>query len=238
MAKVKISEAVSIFLDEINGGDAEYRKAYAMGIRGWRELNWGVTGVVKTATICIDSDLTGKLPEDFIKEEKVGVLNINGGISALTRNNNLTNELSCGNDEDYNNEGIVGFTRETIDGYPLRELYGIGSNNNIGEFRIEKESGRILLGMNSCHREIVIEYLGSEEIDGEYCINELAVEALVAYIRYRWHIAKKGATAFDKQFFKQEWIAERDKARYRIKAPMLQDLNQSSRKSTKMGLRS
>src|SRR5690606_38149757 len=87
---IKLSEIVGMALDQFNLGKQEYARFYRFAIRGLRNLNWDVTGTAKEVPIPVSCDLTAPLPDDFLKEIKVGVAGPDGQISALTRNNNLS----------------------------------------------------------------------------------------------------------------------------------------------------
>lgn len=241
MARVNIKNAVSEFLDEINGGPAEFARAYRMAVIGSKELRWDITGHIKTASLCVECDLTVKLPEDLIKVIKVGVANHNGEIATLTKNNDLSFDTGlCGKvmTEDIleydvrNNWNDGGFNSY------INQSLGRGSYNTIGEYRLSTEEGKIVLSPEFCYSEIVIEYLGSSDEDGELYINEVAAPALVAYIRWKWHVAKKGATSFDKQYYQNEYHREKQNAQMRINGPSLSDMQQNARQHTKMGIKS
>src|SRR5690606_38312270 len=112
-----------------------------------------------------------------------------GEIASLTENNNLSFDISSGAECGvldfplplYNDRGGLG----TMVG---NASYGIGSNTVIGEYRINKEEGLIYLSPDYCFDTVTIEYLGKPVVDGEYCIDELASEALLSFLRWQWAI--------------------------------------------------
>ncbi len=72
MATIKISQAVSYFLDSENYGDAEYSKAYRLAIRCLRnEIELDIDGKICKERICIGKDRIAKLPDNFIREIEV-----------------------------------------------------------------------------------------------------------------------------------------------------------------------
>jgi hypothetical protein len=235
----KLSQVVGIFLDEIQGGQAEYARCYRMAIRGWKELELDITGVPKTVLLTVSCDKTVDLPDNFIKETNVGVLNEKNEIASLTRNDNLISDLDDCATVQYDNTDFLNFEDdERFDQYIYQQSYGRGSYNTIGEFKIDMGANRIILNPDFKYSEITVEYLGREEFEGEYTIDTRLVDALVAYIRWRYNIGKKGVSFGIAQAMMQEYIREKNNAKFRIKRPTIPDMNQSSRIHTKMSLKS
>lgn len=233
---IQVSEVVGWFLDEINGGKAEFARAYRIAIRGWRELNWDVTGSLKTTSLEVDCDLTAKLPDDFLNHISIGVVNSNGKIATLTRNDRLT--MECSDDEYFSSEEWYMNDSNLSILTASRSSLGIGSNNNIGEYRVDRGSNRIILNPDFCYRDVVLEYVSNGQEEGRECINELASEALLAYLRWKWHVAKKGVNRGDKLDYRSEYYNQKRLAKYRIRKPKLQEMNQASRENTKQGIKS
>lgn len=234
MAKVKLSQAVSYALDEMNYGDAEYARAYRFAIRALDDLNLDITGEITREVLCVNNDLTVDLPDNFIKETRVGVYGQNGKIIGLTRSNNLTSNIYCDTSDDSN---PVYYTSDEHFGGFVNQSLGRGSYTNIGFFNIDYTARKIYLNAEFTYSEIVIEYLKREEVDGEYCIDERLLEAVAAYIRWKWSIAKKGTSIGERREYERLWHKEKENAKYRIKRPMLQDFNRDARESVKEGIK-
>jgi len=235
----KLSAVVGIFLDEIQGGQAEYARCYRMAIRGWKELELDITGVPLTVFLPVASDNTADLPDNFIKETNVGVLNGKGEIASLTRNNNLISNLDGCATVQHDTDILAFDNDEKFDNYIYQQAsYGLGSYNHIGEFKVDMSANLIILNPDFNCGEIVLEYLGREEFEGEYTIDTRLVDALAAYIRWRYNIGKKGVGFGTAQAMMQEYIREKNNAKFRIKRPTIADMNQSARIHTKIGLKS
>lgn len=236
MGNIKLSQAVSYALDDLQAGDAEYARAYRFAIRALDELRLDITGQLGVAKLCVNSDLTVDLPEDFIRETKVGVYGINGNIIGLTRSDNLNREEDCFEYEEGTNPSY--FDTDENFGNFVNQSLGKGSYSNIGFFRIDYNERKIYLNAEFTYSEVVIEYLKREEIDGEYCVDERLLESVAAYILYRWYKAKKNTSIGERREFERLWHKEKRNAKYRIKKPLIQDMNQSARESVKGGLKS
>jgi hypothetical protein len=238
MGKVKLSQAVSYALDEMNYGSAEYARAYRFAIRALDELRLDITGQSATCTLPVNCDLTVNLPDNFIRETKVGIWGANNNIVGLTRSNDLSFETTI-QDYEYTdpNENYYKLNDERFNTY-VTESLGKGSYANVGYFRIDYEARIIVLNPEFTYSEIVVEYLKKEEIDGEYCVDERLLESVAAYIRYKWHIGKKGTSVGERREYERLWHKEKRNAKYRIKKPLIQDMNRSAREGTKGGLKS
>ena len=233
MAKLKVSEVVSSFLDMYGYGQAEYRRAYSIAIRGWRELNWDVEGDVQYEELQVRPDLTAELPHDCLNVLELGVPNGNRELAILTRNDSLNPILDvtiehCEPNYMYDYRDYIGFGTSTS--------LGIGSSNVIGEYKVDMDKRLIVLNPEFTYSCIVMKYLKSSTPDGEYFINELASEALLAYIEYVWHRGRNVPMS-TKQDLERRWYNEKRKAKRRIKPITKSDLNHNSRQSAKGSLK-
>jgi hypothetical protein len=210
-----------------------------MAIRGWKELELDITGVPKTALLTVSCDKTVDLPDNFIKETNVGVLNEKNEIASLTRNDNLISDLDDCATVQYDNTDYLNFEDdERFDQYIYQQSYGRGSYNTIGEFKIDMGANRIILNPDFKYSEVIVEYLGREEFEGEYTIDTRLVDALVAYIAWKYNKGKKGVSVGVADALMRDYIREKSNAKFRIKRPTIPDMNQSSRIHTKMSLKS
>ena len=236
MGNIKLSQAVAYALDDMNAGDAEYARAYRFAIRALDELRLDITGQQGTATLCVNSDLTVDLPDDFIRETKVGVYGINGNIIGLTRSDNLNREETATDIEEGSNTPY--FDTDDNFGDFVNQSLGKGSYSDIGFFSIDYGERKIYLNTEFTYSEVVLQYLKKEQIEGEYCVDERLLESVAAYILYRYYKAKKGASIGERREFERLWHKEKRNAKFRIKKPMIQDMNRNARESVKGGLKS
>ena len=238
MAKIELKEIVSQFLDGNDFGQAEYSKAYRIAIRGLRILNWDVKGKIKETVLNVRQDLSAELPDDYLSYIEIGVPNSNGSLATLTENPNLNQSINLDveYDDDYvGNNMIVSYDRNY-----LNSRRGIGSVNNIGEFKIDVEEGMILFDPCFCYREVVMKY-NSRDIyngKGEYVIDEMCSEALLAFIVWQWYKHKQGVPQNHKIQFQIDWQNEKRLAKARMRHITAQQLNDASRQSIKSVIKS
>lgn len=238
MAKIEVKEIVGQFLDGADFGQAEYSKAYRIAIRGLRKLNWDVKGLKKEMVLNVRPDLTADLPDDYLAYIELGVPNSNGTLATLTENENLNKALNLDveYEDDYiGNNMIVGYDRDYVN-----SRNGIGSVNNIGEFRIDTENGVVLFDPCFCYREVVMKYNSRDIYNerGEYTIDERCSEALLAFIIWQWYCHKAGIAQVQKNEYKQNWLNEQRLAKARVQNLTAQKLNDASRQSVKSVIKS
>ncbi len=237
---LKLSEVVSQYLDLYNLGKSEYGKAYRVAIRGWRQLNWDITGSIKTVQLSFGADKTVKLPDDFISELDFGVPNGNGGLMSF-------NKIASFNTDFYLNEtqdNISYPPNQRLDVYdtnyiPTAGSLGLGSYNNIGYYQLDTASHCIKLDPSSTASTFILKYLSytGEDCD-DYEINELAQEALLAWIDWQLSKVDKRLGLAEKRDKERHWYAEKANAKLRIKKLTMADLNRSARSSAKMAVKS
>lgn len=234
-----LDSVVSNFLMESGYGDADYTRAYHIGLRGLKELiaDTNVEGVY-TAKLFIEGDGTANLPEDCLKVTRI--YKMQGGTPvSLTRNGDRSKLGSCCNRAPHcchhhkiNVRGRIENTSPFWEGGSL----GVGSYKNNGEYFINGNVVYLGPSLGAC--DVFVDYKALPTEGEDYLVHEYLVEAVIAYIRWKFHINRKNQDKWDKQYFEKEWHREKRNAVYRLKAPTKQELNQSARKNTKMGLKS
>ena len=232
-----LKTVVGYFLSRKNYGKSEYAKAYSIAIRGWKELNRDVSGGIKTLVLEVECDRTVCIPPYVGKVLKVGVLTDCGEYAALTENPNLAQP----------NEGCPQYnTGEVVQPRTTKRWempgdfhsYGLGSHNDIGGYRLFRKENLIVLAPDSPYSQVLVEATVRETPDGEYMVDDMEEEALLAFIEWQWTIGDRSAGIQEKRDAKDEWLSQKRDAKYRLKAPIKQLMSQNSRQHTKMGLKS
>ena len=93
---VGLSEIIYQYIDQARMSNADYRRLWAIGVRGVEEMGMDVYATPKTAKLVVNANKTVTLPSDYIAFSKVGVFNADGEVATLRRNINfLTASLDC-----------------------------------------------------------------------------------------------------------------------------------------------
>lgn len=86
-------------------------------------------------------------------------------------------------------------------------------------------------------KTVDVEYLALDQDGQEHYINQLFSEALIAYIRYNWFLTKKNNSGWDKQFYKKIYEDELRVAKYRLKAPTIEEMRKSAYGTSKINVK-
>lgn len=228
MSQLNLEEIVSDFLLSNNLGKAEYPRVYQLGIKGIRDLNNMATGQARFYDILLDRSLSGKLPEDFLNEIEVFVQG--DQFSGLLKDNTLKNFDY--EDEEYEDDYCEdSFNRmDTIPQTPR----GTGGINWIGRYRIDRDKNRIYVNPDFCYSCITIMYLGkvNPTESGEWFVNELAQEAVEAYIRWKYNMDKRSIGLYEKSELERKYKKERKLARVKLTNITRSQIQNAARAST------
>lgn len=242
-----LNEIVSNALDLMTIGENEFAKCYRLAQRGIRIMKWDFIGNIKTIQLNVSPNMTVQLPADFITERKIGSYNESSGeIATLTHNPDLSLlDASCENrflePSKYSKENLYdeigdydydSGLPEAGFGYP-----NLGSNRNIGEYRIDRHKNLLVLNPNVTFSKLQIEYLGSTTKAGNCDVPEMVSEALVTWIIFQYNFARKGVSPADKSMYRREYYNELRKAKARIAALSSSAKNQSSRQSVTQSIK-
>ena len=245
MAKVKLDEIVSSLLNEMDSSIHHKRRLYDIGVDILRLLNLDVLGKIKTEIVNVNKNRTVSFPQDYINYLKIGVSNSRGEIATFTRNKDLAMYNSMGN-----NRSLPDQLKESDDDYFCADyrnynmnggtykIFGIGSDANIGEFRVDNENRYFVFGQNFNYGNIIIEYLSNEiDDDGEFYVDERLEEAVKAGIYWKSILRLKNFSLSEKAQAKAEWITEKRKAKSRVNPFRISEANDVTRKTIKLAIK-
>lgn len=242
---VPLETIVYRFLDMADRGEDSYRKAYNLGIMVYREMRMDVFGQTVTALINVLANKTGKLPADYSNYIRLGIPNSGTGeLAEFTRNDNLSSYDIL----DVNRESNTGL--QTYDGSGLltpqnmpQDLFfpyfnmgslGVGSVNNIGNFKIDKVAGYIILDPNFAYSSFLMEYTqDANVISDNYMVDINAEQAILDGIIWKWNWLRKDIPVSEKQIQRAEYYNQKRLARQRMNPLTLQDINDSGRRGIK-----
>lgn len=235
MAQVKLEEVVSSFLLTNDLGKAEYSKLYQIGIKGIRDLSMDATGQAKRYDIHLDRSLSGDLPSDFINDTKVFVKGDQG--AGLLKDNTL------GNEEEYDEEVFEG-CHDHIDfgdmDFDREPKYGEAGIDWIGRYKIDRGRSKLYVNPDFCYSCVTLEYLGRPTVTaaGEWLLDDIEVEAVEAYMRWKYNLDKRSVGPYEKRLYEQQYKKERRKARTRAKNITRGQLQHYSRVGVKFKVKS
>src|SRR5215469_15001262 len=89
-AYISIDDPIYGYVDEAEMSEHRYFKLFNIAIRGMEELGLDFFYTIRSVKLPVNSNKTVFLPDDFLMESKVGVLNDRGEVIVLKQNNKLT----------------------------------------------------------------------------------------------------------------------------------------------------
>lgn len=229
------------FLDQYGKSIKDLDKVKLIGLRALTELNFDISGEPITVRLPLSEtgNKTVRFPEGCMQWVKIGVLNENGEICTLKKNNALTtwNDLNPNRlpfSPDINNSiGALANAPIFINYYfegNFYNLFGVGGGLiQYGDMRVDDKKEVVILNPNFQYDHIMFEYISAPERDSDYKVLTALQEAVIAFIEAKLKLNTM-----------ENFYAESIKARRRLngKKVELQTINQVIRESDAMKLRS
>ena len=244
---VGLSEIIYQYIDQARMSNADYRRLWAIGVRGVEEMGMDVYATPKTAKLVVNANKTVTLPSDYIAFSKVGVFNADGEVATLRRNINLSSYKILQADRlTSNTDNTTGNTYRLqdlayvnyFDGARYVNIFGAGSVlNSAGEFDISEEDGLIYLDNGFTFDYVVLEYLSSPADDVDYKIPIQIREAILAFVAWKdiEHLPLgRKASLGDKQLRRKEYYNQKRNSNLRENPVTLWDANEIIRLGTKL----
>lgn len=241
---IPLSDVVNSYLNEAElSPDDNFVRLYRVALEGLKlELLNDFAAPVKTVELTVLANKTAILPKDFINYSRLGIVNNSGVIATLTQNENLTFNKSCSDDRVdqpvayqtiLNGNQYLYWASASPIGFAYQPLYGLGSNVNLGEFRIDPKGGKIVFDFRFHYEKVVLEYLSVGSLDdGNYYCDSQLENAVKAYIYWATMRHKKNFSLNEKQVAKHNFYAERKLAMMRMSPVNVTQVNEQILKGT------
>lgn len=230
---MKLGDLVREYIIETGSMKQMYQRYYALGVSGLRELQMDYSGVPQIATITINSAGVAQLPTNYIRWNRVCIVDGFGVLHALAENNDINLKLKnndCGvpvkptgafvESPFWWQQSTTFYADTTVNGEEVGNLFGLsGGQNAYGNFRIDERSGTIVFNnlFNGLHT-FVMEYLGKiAAVDDDYYVHPYEIQAVKDWISWRKIATDRNYTANEKAMAKQTYGASVTTANRRFK---------------------
>lgn len=243
---VKLSECVTMYIDESKQTTKEFRRLWALAFRGLTDIGLDVSWTPKTTLIDVNDNLTANVPTDFIDWVRIGVFNSSGEIATLRINEQLTtyrdkvsSRLSDigAEDADLLNFNLFALNNDSI----YQHAFGAGSGLiQAGECKFDLSNNIIVLDPKFSYSQIVLEYISSPMLDDDYYVDLKCQEALISWLRFKdiqSLPSNRMVNISEKQFRQREYFLQKKLARKRVKPFRLQVSEQYSRESQRLAVK-
>lgn len=184
----------------------DYSDLLTLMVRGLEDLHYDVNGYMKRVDLTPDTMGVVQLPDDFVKEVKVGVVTASGRLVFLGRNQNIFKAKdNCGNIYSPQGNNLAyglsaadsSITNHYQNGEIIGAYYGVGGRSTAGEFRMNRAENRIELSSNLSSSVVVLDYIARpEQINGKFHVHEFLREPLIRYAMWksqRWFVGVQAA---------------------------------------------
>lgn len=236
-----LKQIVSYFLDQYQKSMRDFDRSWLMAFRAMAVMGFAASWEPKSTRIPVNGNKTVTLPPDYVSWSKIGILNQNGEVSTLKINNaisiyrdtspnrieKLTSDI---NDTWFNNlPAFPYYVNYFANGYFV-PLFGLGSGLiQYGECRVDEKNNVIVLDPNFQFDSVILEYISSPQMDGDYQVETCLQEAVIAFIAWKMKLGTE-----------QEFYARFREGRRALpnKRFTLQELNQAIRESNGFKLKS
>ena len=224
----------------------KYQLYLQYAINGLRELNFDVDGVDKEVLLTLGNTNVAYVPNDLVSINKVFMLGANGHQQEVYEDNTLNSRLTddCGDDVRVGNDKSVGeypytaeeLTEHTSDGEWIGRQFGLGGGSSYG-YRYNREQGRLEFTSN-INSPLILQYIGDpQRLDGKLVVNDMAVEALLLWIRYSELRFKNKVALGEKQIAKDSFFSAKQHYMLRVRSRSQGSIENNSRKTFKQSPR-
>lgn len=193
-AYITLESVIQDFLSEGEYSIHRYYKTYHSAFRGMENLGIDFFYRVQSLKLPVNSNFTVTLPANCINVIKAGILNDNGAIIPLWNNPNMTTYADLLPDRIQKTNDPESLWLETGDnvwnnvwnGNGYSSVYGVPSGEPfVGEFKVDRENGVILLGQNFNRSYLMVECVVSPVDGQEYYLPLHFREALIAWLWWK-----------------------------------------------------
>jgi hypothetical protein len=236
----KLSTIVAYFIDAHGKSMKDFDKCWILAFRALTDLNYSIAALPKSVRLPVQPNMTVQLPDDCLMWSKIGVLDQDGRINTIKINNSLTTLR----DENPNRlQYITPDVNTSLDSLFSAPFFFNYYNNGIfynmffgvqngylqfGECRIDEKERLIILGLNFKYNEILIEYVSAPEKDGDYVVDTVLQEAIIAFIEWKMKLEPR------ELYYAAATIARRSMPGKRV---TMQTINEVLRSTTGMYLK-
>lgn len=236
----QLKQIVSYALDECDKSMGDFDKAWIFAFRSFVEIGMNIAFEPMTIRLPVnEGNLTVTLPAGYMKWTKIGVINSSGEVAFLKRNtsltkwrdnnpNRLTNISPDIPDQDIGWIAQSPYFFNYYFGNAYSPYFGATGGGLItyGDFDVDEANNVIVLSPTYCFPDLLLEYIGSPQSNGDYQIQTVCQEAVIAFIKWKFKMGTE-----------QEYYSRLIEARRKLKPVTLQELQQAIRENQKYSLK-
>lgn len=248
---MKLDEVIRSYMVEKDfSTERDYRRMYQMSVRCLRELHSDVVGVPTFCALSLDSNGQADLPTDMIAFIRVGVMNSYGELVSFGENQRLAypqDTDDCGDPERFpvrkstnfqsqswtydqpNRSGHINAHGEVTGGF-----FGTTGRVAIGEYKINYDTGKLMVSNITDQGSIVLEYLADLSRVGEdYEVHPYLEDVIFGWLDWKLADAKKSVSRGEKDYLMRDYYRRKRNLRFKKLNKNTDTLMQYARKNRK-----
>ena len=247
---ITLDELIREYLIE-NGesGEHKYSRCNQIALSAIREMNMDVNGLPKATFIDVNKkNFTAQLPKDYITHNRIGVVAYGNifqplGIEdriIISQDDVYVCEVVENNNQDLDSSSQVYYNDQSrntgVSGQYVGKEYGLGGGlNRFGYYRVDRSEGIIYLS-SACNEidKLYIEYLSNPlASDEEIYVHDYDVEAIKAFIYWKWIQRDKTYNEGEKQTAQLEWLRQKKLSKIRNRSFTIEEFKRMVQLSNK-----
>lgn len=194
LSYIPLDGIVTDYLNEAQLSNHAYFRIWHLAFRGMEDVGLDAFYKVQSVKLPINANLTVTLPANYLQWSKVGVLNNRGEIIPLNYNDNLTTyadllptRLEQTQDDTLGTSSAGNACWYNYwNGGAYTNIYGVPSGQPfVGGFKVDTQNGVILLNEDFEYEYLMLEYIASPQMGGEYYVPMQFREVLISWLRWK-----------------------------------------------------
>lgn len=227
---IKLIEIVKDYMIEEERNTLHKQDIYLHhAINAVRDLHYDVSGTINTVALSVDTQKNiCNLPDDFMREVGVAVVDGSGNLVSLSRSPHKIFKLpdNCGNitagAPSSNAIDEIGFYYNTQaehfrNGQNIGNWFGIGGQQATGDYTINHKEKRIEFSSRTSQTYIILKYLSeASQVNGQFEVHEYLREPIKNYIEWKDKQRKRYVSAGEKAELQRKYVVSKTWARMRL----------------------
>jgi len=188
---------VAMFLDNHDKSVGDEDKCWILGFRALAKMNYSFAALPKSVRLLKNANNTVDFPDDYMMWSKIGIMDEHGKFNSIKINNSISTLRDTNPNRlnyltpDINNSldslfAAPFFFNFYNNGIFYNMFFGVqGGLLQFGECRVDEKNRVFVLDEHFKYNEILLEYISSPERDGDYVVDSVLVEPVIAFIEWK-----------------------------------------------------
>ena len=242
---VDLDSIIYEYINQAQLTSSHFLRLWPIAVRGLKEIHIDITGEPVTRKLSVLPNKTVELPADYVRWNKIGVLNEKGEIATLLHNPQMSGYAATDDNRTSNNIGSI--VTSPLGNWDFRNYYFENQCYNLfgvppgtvkyGEFKVLEDQGVILLGNDYEFDHVIMEYLACPVANQDFRVPAVCTETLIAWIAWKDIQHHKRSSPGVVQQRKNDFYREKTNMRPKANPIRLQDMNDIFLRGNRLSIR-